>query len=66
MVEAARLYKLAAKGGYAMAQFNLGCCYDYGKGVEQGLVEAARLMKLAAEGGDAMAQFNLGCCLQRW
>jgi TPR repeat protein len=40
------LYKLAAEGGLAMAQFNLGNCYDdpvdNGEMVEQNDAEAVR------------------------
>jgi hypothetical protein len=76
LVEAARLYKLAAAQGDADAQCSLGntdarsgvlhahCClgnlYFRGKGVSQDFVEAARLYKLAADQGYADAQYLLG------
>ena len=63
--EAARLYKLAADQGNALAQNNLGFFYETGRG---GLAkddrEAARLYKLAADQGNALAQGNLGNVLR--
>ena len=46
----------------AYAQYNLGVCYEYGKGVEQDYEEAVRYYRLAAEQGFADAQDNLGYC----
>ena len=48
LVEAARLMKLAAEGGDALAQFNLGCCYRDGDGMEQNYVDAVRWFRVAA------------------
>jgi TPR repeat protein len=62
LVEAARLYKLAAEGGYALAQHNLGCCYSDDDGVEQDYVEAVRWFRAAAAQAHAAAQSNLGVC----
>src|ERR1019366_4666446 len=59
--EAARLYKLAADQGYALAQINLGVLYAQGLGgLPQDDREAARLFKLAADQGNAFAQYNFG------
>ena len=58
--EAARLYRLAAEQGDAVAQYSLGDCYQNGEGVEQDYTEAARLFQLAADQGYADAQENLG------
>ncbi len=53
------IVKKAAKQGYAGAQFNLGCCYYYGQGVERDYAEAADWFRKAAEQGHANAQDNL-------
>ncbi|KAJ1617117.1 hypothetical protein T492DRAFT_1102140, partial [Pavlovales sp. CCMP2436] len=58
-VEAARLYGLAAKQGFATAQYELGRRYTLGQGVVQDHVEAARLYGLAAKQGFATAQYEL-------
>jgi TPR repeat protein len=60
LVEAARLLKLAAEGGFAMAQDNLGCCYTNGDRVEQDDVEAVRWFRAAAAQAFSVAQLNLG------
>ena len=53
-------YRNAAEQGHAVAQYNLGCCYDNGTGVEQSDEEAAKWYHEAAEQGHADAQFMLG------
>ena len=58
--EAARLYRLAAEQGIALAQYNLGVMYSNGEGVSQDDQEAVRWYRLAAEQGYASAQYNLG------
>jgi len=55
-----RLYQLAAAGGVASAQYNLGLMFANGQGVAQDIKEAMRLYQLAAQQGVADAQFNLG------
>ena len=57
---AARLFKLAADQGDAIAQFLLGVMYSEGRGVPQNYQEAVRLYRLAADQGYASAQSNLG------
>ena len=47
-VEAVRYYRLAAAQGSAVAQFNLGVCFERGEGVAQDAVEAVRYYRLAA------------------
>eukprot|EP00729_Bicosta_minor_P032525 gene32525-biopygen24272 len=42
------------------AQFNVGCRYDTGEGVEQDHVEAAKWYRKSAEAGHPKAQCNLG------
>jgi TPR repeat protein len=60
LVEAARLYKLAAEGGFAIAQHNLECCYIDGDGVDHNDAEAVRWYRAATAQGYANAQSNLG------
>ena len=50
----------AAKQGSAIAQFNLGEMYNYGRGVPEDAAEAVKWYRKAAEQGLAEAQFNLG------
>jgi uncharacterized protein len=58
--EAARLYRLAAEQGNAVAQNNFGdMCYN-GEGVAKDYAEAVRLYRLAAEQGNADAHVSLG------
>ncbi len=55
-------YKAKAEQGDAEAQFNLGFCYDDGRGVRKDYGEAVKWYRKAAEQNFAPAQFNLGCC----
>jgi hypothetical protein len=55
-------YKASAEQGDAEAQFNLGFCYDDGRGVAKDYVEAVKWYRKAAVQGHAEAQYNLGCC----
>jgi TPR repeat protein len=59
---AVKWYKMAAEQNYADAQYNLGYCYEYGKGVEQDYTVAVKWYKKAAEQNYAVAQYNLGYC----
>ena len=52
--------KRAAELGDAEAQYNLGVCYDFAKGVEKNLQEAVKWYRKAAEQGNDSAQLNLG------
>ena len=61
-VQAARLFRIAAKQGDAKAQFNLALCYQQGLGVEQNDSEAFHWYHEAAEQGIADAQFCLALC----
>jgi TPR repeat protein len=59
-LEAARLYKLAADGGNAFAQGNLGSFYESGRGgLTKNVAEAVRLYELAANQGNAWARDRL-------
>ncbi len=53
-------WRKAAWQGNAIAQFNLGWCYDKGNGVAKDATEAVKWYRKAAEQGDAVAQNNLG------
>jgi len=48
-------YKRAAEAGNAIAQFNLGVCYDNGEGVAVNKIEADKWYERAAESGYAPA-----------
>ena len=54
--------KAKAEKGDAVAQFNLGACYNKGQGVERDYVEAVKWYRKAAEQGEAKAQSDLGTC----
>ena len=59
-------FQLAAQGGHAGAQYNLGLMYGSGSdGVAKDMREAARWYRLAAEQGYARAQYNLGLMYAR-
>jgi TPR repeat protein len=55
-------YKAKAEQGDAEAQFNLGFCYDDGRGVAKNYAKAVKWYRKAAEQNFAPAQFNLGYC----
>ncbi|KAH8095471.1 formin-like 2 domain-containing protein [Aureococcus anophagefferens] len=60
---AARAWEAAAAGGDAEAAYNLGVCYETGRGVAQDAERAAALYDQAARRA-AGAQRNLGCCYE--
>lgn len=60
--EAVSIYAYLAKQGVAEAQYRLGYCYYYAKGVNQDNKEAAKWYRKAAEQGHAEAQYKLCCC----
>jgi len=49
-----------ARGGNAVAQFNLGLMYDEGKGVPQSYAHAFKWYLRAAENGLVQAQYTVG------
>lgn len=55
----ARWFSQAARGGNALAEFNLGVLYDKGLGVDRNESQAARWYRKAAQQGFADAQYNL-------
>ena len=57
--EAARLFRLAAEQGHALAQYNLGAMFEYGLGVARDRTEAIRWYRLAAAQGDTFAPDGL-------
>jgi TPR repeat protein len=58
--EAIKWYQMAAKGGSAAAQFELGLAYTLGAGVPQDTRQAMLWCTKAAEQGDTDAQLYLG------
>ena len=60
LVEAVKLYSLAADQGNATAQNCLGRCYSAGEGVPKDPARAFHWIKRAAEQGLPVAQGNLG------
>ena len=52
----------SAEQGFASGQFNLGWCYEKGKGVAQNYTEAVSWYRKAANQGHPTAQNNLGVC----
>lgn len=59
------LLRKAVEKGSHEAEYKLGACYGFGRGVQQDAGEAARLYERAAEGGIDEAQFNLAVCYGR-
>ncbi|MBP5314270.1 MAG: sel1 repeat family protein, partial [Muribaculaceae bacterium] len=59
---AARYYENAAVNGLLQAQYEIGECYAFGKGVPQDYKIAALWFEKAAENGNADAQYALGIC----
>ena len=53
------LFMQASERGHPLAQFNLGLCYENGKGVEKDLARAVECYKNAAAQGQAGAMYNL-------
>jgi TPR repeat protein len=49
-----------AKSGNSEAQYELGCCYESGEGVDSNIEEAAKWFILSANNGNVDAQNTLG------
>ena len=63
-VEAVKWYRKAADQNLALAQYNLGVCYDRGDGVAEDHAEAAKWYRKAAVQNDADAQYNFSHLLR--
>lgn len=55
-------YKAKADNGDVTAQFELGLCYYYGKGVKEERTQAVFWYRKAAYLGSPQAQYQLGVC----
>jgi TPR repeat protein len=53
-------YRKAAEAGYAPAEYQLGCAYEAGLGIERDLKQAAAWYRKAADQGNPEAQNDLG------
>ncbi|XP_041079752.1 death ligand signal enhancer isoform X3 [Polyodon spathula] len=51
-------FSMAASQGYCKAQFNLGVCYEKGRGVVKNMEKAAVYYKQAATAGHSQAQYQ--------
>jgi TPR repeat protein len=60
--KAIELWKIAAKKGYAPAQYNLANCYQDGVIVKKNYKKAVKLYQLAVDQGDLYAYNNLAYC----
>lgn len=56
-------FKLAADRGYSKAQFNVGLCYEHGRGTEKDLEKATFYYYRAASSCHPMAQYRYARCL---
>ena len=54
----------AAEQGDAKSQYELGKCYEFGKGVEKDQAKAVEWYQKAAEKGDATGQLAIGLCYE--
>jgi TPR repeat protein/tRNA A-37 threonylcarbamoyl transferase component Bud32 len=53
-------FKAAANHKYLLAQYNLGLCYEFGRGTEKDLGQAEACYKEAADRGHSSAQYKRG------
>ena len=58
------LFKKAAEGGFALAQYHLAILYQSGQGIEQSPAQARKWFSLAAEAGLREAAFNYAFMLE--
>ena len=59
-VTAAKLYRISADQGDALAQVSLGVMYDNGQGVTKDYKKAVKWYRLSAYHGNAVGQLNVG------
>jgi TPR repeat protein len=57
--QAVEMWEIAAEDGLAVAQNNLGTCYEHGRVYSQDFKKASQYYQLAAQGGDHQAMLNL-------
>lgn len=57
--DATRAWREASQLGYVKSQYNLGLCYEIGKGVKQNYQEAIKHYELAADEGHLQALYNM-------
>ncbi|XP_062986103.1 death ligand signal enhancer [Elgaria multicarinata webbii] len=55
-------FKLAADQNYSKSQFNVGLCYEHGRGTKKNMAKAALYYQRAAHQGHPRAQ----CCYAKW
>ena len=60
--KAVTLFSNAAERGDAEAQYNLGCCYQYGVGVQSNLISAVKWYQYSANQDYKSGIVNLGLC----
>lgn len=58
--KAVQFFRWSAEKGYPNGQFNLGCMYYYGEGVEKDYSESYKWFSKSAEQGHAGGQNNIG------
>ncbi|KAJ6655430.1 hypothetical protein lerEdw1_005130 [Lerista edwardsae] len=58
-------FKLAADQNYSKAQFNVGLCYEHGRGTEKDMAKAILYYQRAAHQGHTMAKFRYAKWLLR-
>ena len=56
---------MAAFGGHAKAQSEIGYCYEYGQGVVRNIKEAVSWYEMASAQGNIEAKNNLAFCYQK-
>jgi TPR repeat protein len=55
-----KYFELAAQEGHILAQNELGCMYQEGRGVKQDYAKAKKYFELAANEGNVLSQISLG------
>ena len=63
-VKAFLLFSMASKKGHPSAQFNLGLCYEHGRGTDRDVFKAAKCYQAARAQGHGGALYNLATFYQ--
>ena len=63
LAKALTCWRQLSASGCPVAHYNLGVCYEHGRGVARDIHKAAEHYKEAAAGGHAQAAYNLACML---